>query len=136
MVPRKPHLGSISTFNYLKPIMFNSSTHFLKKTNKENYNLPTTYNQLLFGKLTARKIISAQLCFPLTKDTVAWRKHYCDRNYCKKRAVYLGICFQIILLTPEFPQFQNLDSPPNDDLSVCEGILNPPPEPTWTKQVA
>ena len=41
-----------------------------------------------------------------------------------------------LLLTPEIPQFQNLDFPPNDDLSVCEGILNPPPEPTWTKQVA
>ena len=129
MVPRESHLGSISTFNYLKRISFNSSAHFLKKKT-------TTSMLLLFRKLAARKIIPTQLWFPLTTDTIAWRKHYCDRNYCKKRAVYLGICFQIILLTPEFPQFQNLDFPPNDDLSVCEGILNPPPEPTWTKQVA
>ena len=42
MVPREPHLGSISTFNYLKDIMFNSSTHFLKK--KKQRELQPTYN--------------------------------------------------------------------------------------------
>ena len=45
---------------------------------------------LLFRKLAARKIIPTQLWFPLTTDTIAWKKHYCDRNYYNKYAMSIG----------------------------------------------